>query len=137
MSLIIPTLLPPMSLQDYYEKYKALYVGSPIILPEGPTVKFFIETHDPHHPICGKGNSPRIDPTRAKRLEWIGFILKNQAIRDVHHSKRNRNIIFHSSQLGYVVVCSKFANGDDFKFVTHYYGHSKKFNSPDYGLYKW
>ncbi len=137
MSIIIPPLLPSMSLNDYFDKYKGLYVNKPIVLPEGPSVIFSLDIKDPHHPICGKYKSPKIDPTRAKRLEWIGFILKNQSARQVYISRRNKNIIFHSQLLGYAVICSKFKNGCDFRFVTHYYGPSKKFNSPDYGLYKW
>jgi len=137
MAPVIPSLLPPMSLADYFNRYQTLYIGKPIALPEGPNVIFSIDRTDPHHPICGKFKSPVVDPTRAKRLEWIGMILKNQATRTVYICKRNKNIIFHAPLLGHVIVCSKFKNGKDFRFVTHYHASSKKFNSPEYELYKW
>lgn len=113
-----PALLILGTDQEYIDRLRHEYNNKPITIAEGVEVSFFLlNDSDCMHSLAGKAKT-KVNPFRAQRILWIKFILTNPSVRTVKRSLSNGLIVFHSNELGYVVVCQPTRKG--LKYITQY-----------------
>ncbi|MCF7820631.1 MAG: hypothetical protein K9M44_04145 [Candidatus Pacebacteria bacterium] len=123
-----PPLLACGSDQEYIDRLRLEYQTKKIIVPEGRTVIFFLNSDKDCMHFLGGKNSKKINRTRAQHILFVKYILETTAIRQVKRHIETGNIVFYSEELSIVVVCSEMKRGDLHCFTYHPVKSSQKQN---------
>jgi hypothetical protein len=123
-----PPLLQGGTEAEYIKYLQEEYRGKRVVIPEGPTVIFFLNSEDDcQHFLCGKGKKI-INPLRAQYLLFIRYILETKEIRQIKRHLDTGNIVFYCEELSIVIICAEMKKGSDWRCFTYHpvNGHQKK-----------